>query len=371
MFVKMFGSFVAMRRLTTFHLPLASKAWSVLVLPLTTVSAFGQTATADTRADIQQARANAAASTGRGSLVSRYAFGDADAGQGTNLGFTFNALLPVFYNSNAEGAPVGGTRTAETNPEFRLGWTKQLTEVPVKLSALVDANSDRYAHSNGADGDVVFGKFRAQYVTGNDDQEFEPFISYAPKSAFASTFASPVTTQHDLTIGFDKAFNYDYAFQRIGYGGPIGRSGDTSSATVWSFGFTGTLTRRLTGGADSTIATAAPSVTYNLTNLPNSNSTDAQWNISFETDISRRWYDSSNGVARMDWIVNPILTIEFIPPSSWFSGTNKLEQENGRKFLGRPVIDFQISFAQAKSNQAGSSFQQWAIGPMLKTAWKF
>lgn len=366
-----------MRRSITFHLPghfpRASRAWGVPILLLMSLPAFGQTAPNGTRADVQQARADAAVSTGRGSLVSRYAFGDADAGDGSNpLGFTFNALLPVYYNSNAETVPSGGTQTAETNPELRLGWTKQLQQMPIKLSALVDANSDRYARSNGADGDVTYGKFRTQYVTGYNDQEFEPFFQYNPQSAFNPTFASATTAQHNFTIGFDKAFNFDDKFRRIGGDSPIGIGGDTSAATVWSLGFTGTLTRRLTnGGADSTIATAAPSITYNLTNIPNSNTTDAQWNISFETDVSRRWYDTIGGTTRMDWVVSPILTVEFVPPGRWFKGVNELERENSRKFLGRPVIDFQIAFARDSSNQPGISYRQWAIGPMLKTAWKF
>jgi hypothetical protein len=280
--------------------------------------------------------------------------------------------LPVYYNSNAETVSSGGTQTVETNPEFRLGWTKQLPQIPIKLSALVDANSDRYARSNGADGDVAYGKFRAQYVTGYNDQEFEPFIQYNPKSAFNPTFESATTAQHNFAIGFDKAFNYDDKFRRIGGDSPIGISGDTSAATVWSFGFTGTLTRRLTNaGADSTIATAAPSITYNLTNIPNSNSTDAQWNVSFETDVSRRWYDTMGGATRMDWIVNPILTIEFVPPGIWFKGVNEDDREASRKSLGKPVIDFQVAFARDSSNQLGNSFHQWSIGPMLKTAWKF
>jgi hypothetical protein len=358
-----------MKRSITIRLLLAAQALSAPLLLLTALPAVGQDGT---RADIQQARADAAASTGRGSLVSRYAFASADAGTGPDLGLTLNGLWPIYYNSNAEAIPSGGTKTAETNPEFRLSWAKQLQQMPIKLTALVDANSDRYARSNGADGDLTYGKFRAQYITGNNDQEFEPFVNYGPKSAFTPTFEAGTTATHDFTIGFDKAFNYDYMFRRIGSNSPFGISGDTSGATVWSFGFTGTLTRRLTNaGQDSIIATASPSVTYNLTNLPNANATDAQWNVSLGTNISRRWYDKSGSMTRMDWVVNPVLTIEFVPPSSWFKGVNEHDQDASRKALGKPVIDFQLAFAQDSSNQAAHSFHQWSIGPMLKTGWKF
>ena len=361
-----------MKRSITLRLPLAAPALSAPLLLLMALPALGQNAASGTRADIQQARADAAASTGRGSLVSRYAFASPDAGTGQDLGLTLNGLFPVYYNSDAEAVPSGGTQTAEANPEFRLSWAKQLQGMPIKLTTLIDANSDRYARSNGADGDVTYGEFRAQYVTGNNDQEFEPFVNYGPKSAFTPTFADPTTATHDFTIGFDKAFNFDYMFRRIGGDSPFQISGDTSGTTVWSLGFTGVLTRRLTnGGQDSIIATASPSVTCNLTNLPNANSSDAQWNVSLGTDISRRWYDKSGGMTRMDWVVNPILTIEFIPPSSWFRGVNEHDQEASRKTLGKPVIDFQLAFAQDNSNQAANSFHQWSIGPMLKTGWKF
>jgi hypothetical protein len=87
--------------------------------------------------------------------------------------------------------------------------------------------------------------------------------------------------------------------------------------------------------------------------------------------VSRQWFDNSGGVRRMDWTILPILTIEFVPPSTWFRGVNTLEQENTRKFLGGPVIDLQVSFARVDSSQPGIPYRQWQIGPMLKTAWKF
>lgn len=180
-----------MKRSITLRLPLAAPALSAPLLLLMALPALGQNAASGTRADIQQARADAAASTGRGSLVSRYAFASPDAGTGQDLGLTLNGLFPVYYNSDAEAVPSGGTQTAEANPEFRLSWAKQLQGMPIKLTTLIDANSDRYARSNGADGDVTYGEFRAQYVTGNNDQEFEPFVNYGPKSAFSQPSRTP------------------------------------------------------------------------------------------------------------------------------------------------------------------------------------
>lgn len=331
-------------------------------------NAVAQGASSGVRGDIQQSRADAAASADRGSLVSRYAFGD-ETGGPDKLGFTFNFLAPFFYNSNAETANVNGTQTLEANPEVRLSTSKQLTSLPVKLSGLLDANSDRFARSNGADSDVIYAKLRAQYVTagsGGDDQEFEPFIQYRPEADFAPTFARTALTRQDFTVGFDKAFNFDVNFARAT------SAPDTTRATVWSLGFTGTFTRRITDvGPSSYRLTGSPSITYNLTNLPNANTADAQWTIALGVDVSRRWYDQQNGFTRRDWLLSPTLTVEFLPPLSWFKGENKLERENTAKSLGRPKVVFQIAYSQLDSTKPNVPFRQWQIGPTLKTGWTF
>jgi hypothetical protein len=344
--------------------------------------AHGQATSLDSRLDAQQARTDAAAATGSGSLVSRYAFGETsvarspysdDGSPAPTASFLFNFFLPVYYNSNAETVSTGGTQTFETTPEIRFAASKQLDQVPVKLSMLGDANSDRYASSNGANADAAYMKFRAQYNSKQNDQEFQPFFQYATTTAFMPTFSASMGTRNDFTLGFDKAFNFDYLFRTIGGPeSPYEFRADTSRATVWSFGFTGTFSRRLNDvGPSSYAAVAAPSVTYNLTNYPNANSADAQWHISFEVDVTRRWYDAVVGFERRDWKINPILTVEFVPPLSWFRGENKLQQDNKSKALGRPKIDFQVAFIEQDSNKSGSSYRQWTIGPMVKTAWNF
>jgi hypothetical protein len=329
-------------------------------------NAVAQGAANDARSDIQQFRADAAASADRGSLVSRYAFGDETAGEPGKLGLTFNFLAPFFYNSNAEAAHVNGTQTLEANPEARLSASKQLAGLPVKFLGLVDANSDRFARSNGADSDTIYARVRAQYVTGQDDQEFEPFIQYRPEADFAPTFSRTTVTKQDFTVGFDKAFNFDVNFA------PATSAPDTTRATVWSLGFTGTLTRRVTDvGPSSYRLTGSPSITYNLTNLPNANTADAQWTIALGVDVSRRWYDQQNGFSRRDWLLSPTLTVEFLPPLSWFRGENKLERENTAKAFGRPKVVFQIAYSQLDSTKPNVGFRQWQIGPTVKTGWTF
>ena len=181
--------------------------------------ALGQNAASGTRADIQQARANVAASTGRGSLVSRYAFASPDAGTGQDLGLTLNGLFPVYYNSDAEAVPSGGTQTAEANPEFRLSWAKQLQGMPIKLTTLIDANSDRYARSNGADGDVTTEN-SALNTSPATTIRIRTVRELQPKSAFSQPSRTPQLQRTTLRSA-SMSFNFDYMFRRIGGNSPF------------------------------------------------------------------------------------------------------------------------------------------------------
>src|ERR1700730_7621571 len=121
-----------MQRLTIHRLPRPSTLLGVAMADLIAVTASAQTLNNSIQLDLQQNRANAGISTDRGSLVSRNFFVSQNAAQEGNLGFTFNGLAPVFYNSNAEMAHTNGTETAEGNPELRLGWSKQLPDLPLQ-----------------------------------------------------------------------------------------------------------------------------------------------------------------------------------------------------------------------------------------------
>ncbi|VFU07692.1 conserved protein of unknown function [Methylocella tundrae] len=79
----------------------------------------------------------------------------------------------------------------------------------------------------------------------------------------------------------------------------------------------------------------------------------------------RRWFDSNGGVSRADWLVEPIATLEFVLPASWFGA------EGNARLFGQPALDFQTSYERASSSFSISSFSTWKVGAALKTGWRF
>ncbi|HVT57075.1 MAG TPA: hypothetical protein VHR45_01635 [Thermoanaerobaculia bacterium] len=336
-------------------------------MSLLTSEARAQNVSSDILRDSQIARADAAASTDRHSVVSRNAFVDQAATEESKLGFTFNFFGPLLFNSNAEAARAGGTSTIEGNPEVRLGWSKKLSNW-LTLSALWDASIDRFVRSNDADSDTAYARMRLQYTSDpDDDQSYAPFFSYySPNLEFKPTFSRRTATFHSVLLGFDKVFNYGSDWKRVA------RVPDSSRGTVWSFGFTGSIARRYVDSRPSLyIVTAVPSLTYTPPVTPTFNLADAHWNVSFEVDTRYRIYDQHGGQSRRDWFLEPILTIEFLPPFAWFGGKIKQLQEKRVVSHGRPTVDFQVALTQLDSNEPGARYRQWAIGPTIKLTWSF
>jgi hypothetical protein len=218
-------------------------------------------AVADARAatspDAQQLRADAAARATEGPSHGQAAFGIVPAGQEGNPNFTLLALLPALYNSNAGASEVGGTYSAEYNPEVRLTW-KQAFPHELTVSALVDLNSDRYPSAHGSDSDAAYGRFRIQHVSGSDDQELQPFIEYSPRLGLTPFFSGPTSTFHDVRLGVDQAINYQDAFHTRAI-----RKRDSSDETVWAITYTVDIWRRHTNnGTDSTRLEADPALSW-------------------------------------------------------------------------------------------------------------
>jgi hypothetical protein len=321
--------------------------------------------------DLQRLRTEALVSTDRGSLVSRYSFLErAATNEETPPEFSISVSASALYNSNAESAATQGTSTFEGNPEMRLAWSKQMSAWA--LSALVDANSVRYVRSQGADGDTSFAQLQVQHIDPDDDTAFAPFVSYSPSLAFAPTFSKRTATTHDLSIGFDKMFNFDEDREHL-------HAPDTVDSAVWSIGLTGTAARSFADSSPSSGASpssynlsVAPSLTYNSRD-PNALQPDAQWSTSFEVAVTRLFYDRDNGFERHDWLWSPILTTKYVPPLRWFKRANENDvQANDRRTrLGQPTLLLQLAFSQLSSNLAGAQFHQWTLGPTLNVAWSF
>jgi hypothetical protein len=349
------------------------------------LEARAQSATTDALNDAQRARADAAIGTDRGSLVSQTAFideavyasppGAPRQAPGDAPVYSISVVAPGNYNSNAESARANGTQTLEGDPQVRLGLSKRFSAAQgdgaFKVSGLFAASSDRFLRSTTADGDSAYLDLRGQHVDKGDDQALAPFIEYRLSMAFAPTFSMRTATKHDLSVGFDKAFNYNYPVHWFQWTRAEHQE-DTSGATRWSLGLTGELTRRFKESSASLyLVSAAPSLTYKSYDSESGSTAEARWNVSLEFDVSRRLYDRRKGVSERDWLIDPILTAEFTPPLSLFRGTTPDVQFASSKPLGMPKLQLQVAFTQLDSNVAGVQFHQWAVGPTIKLAWSF
>lgn len=267
--------------------------------------------------------------------------------------FTFNILAPFNYNSNAEAANVGGTQAAEFSPRVGLAWSTPVFDLPVRFSASLFAESDRYTQPNafGANFDKLGGAARLQYVDPSNDQNYSPYIAYAPRMDFDPTFADWFATRQDLNVGFNKRFNFDENFRRVPF------SGNTVDATVWSFGLTTFLQQRFRYPTPSSHAFyVIPSATYRISD---------SWNASLGVEVLRRGFVAVGGFARDDVLLEPIFTLEFVLPESWFGSARTAA------WVGRPALDFQVSYENNWSNLQAANYSILRVGAVLKAGWSF
>jgi hypothetical protein len=168
-----------------------------------------------------------------------------------------------------------------------LSWAAPLFDLPVRLSANVAVESDRFIESGGADLDKIGGSLRLQYVDPNNDQAFSPYVAYAPRFDFLPTFSEEVETRQDVNLGFNKRFNFDGNLQSAPF------ASNTAASTVWSFGLTVFGQRRFREPAPSSSALFfVPSVSYVISE---------HWNASLAVEVIGRWFDSNDaGFSRRD-----------------------------------------------------------------------
>ncbi len=317
----------------------------------------------------REQRLNAALGTGYGSLTSARAFTALDGAAGGGASYSLNAILPVDYNSNAEMVLQNGTSTVEGTPEIRFSWKAPVGTEGVIFTGYLDGSVDRFASSNGADGDSLVGAFRFQRNTGKNDQEWQPYIQYKVVNSFSPFFSSPAATSNQVTIGFDEAFNFFQNGDRIGVPLPVI---DSTNGTYWSVGLSGYVGRTFVPSSVSYDSVfLAPSLTCNISNTRNDNNSAAQVSASVELDISRRWYDASAGFSQHAWSLTPIFTFEFDPPLSWFGSGLQEKPEKVYQNIGRPRFVFQAAYVKNYSNLSTSEFSQWAVGPSIHASWKF
>ena len=236
--------------------------------------------------------------------------------------FTLNILAPALYNSNAQFLSSGGSQTLEGSPLVRLGWASQLFDTPIRISGAASMETERFVNAPGAAIDYIRTSARAQYLNPEDDQDYSPFLSYVPRLDFDPTFANNFSTRQDLNLGVDKVFNFDGDFNRIPFGS------NSSSATVWSFGFGAGGQRRFRDPAPQSYALFLnPSAAYVISE---------QWNTSFSMPTTGRWFDTINGVNQRNLTVEPVGVVEYVILSGWLGGVD------AARILGNPAADFLI-----------------------------
>jgi hypothetical protein len=219
----------------------------------------------------------------------------------------FNVLAPIGYNSNAEEIARMGIQTLETTPVGNLSWAAPIGILPLRVTLNANAESDRYFRAPEVDVDKLGASVRLQYVNPINDQAFSPYFAIAPRWDFLPTFSDQISARQDFNLGFNKAFNFDGGFR------PIPIANNTSALTVWSFGLTAFVQRRLREPQDSSSAVfVIPSVSYVISR---------EWNASFALEFLGRWFDvNSVGLSGRDLEALPIGTVEYVIPSFLFGG---------------------------------------------------
>lgn len=239
--------------------------------------------------------------------------------------FTFNILAPISYTSNALAGPSGvptDQNSAEFNPVVGLSLATPVFDLPFRFTANVRAEVDRFTQVPSADFDKIALSGRLQYVDPANDQAYSPYISYAPRWSYTPFYQDWLQTRQDLSFGVNKTFNYDANFRRVAF------AANTLAETTWSFGVTALIQRRFSSPAPSSWAFfVVPSATYVISD---------QWNLSLGLEFMRRAFDAHPaGFAEEDWLLQPIATLEFVLPSSWFGSDRNAALIGGRRSTSR------------------------------------
>ena len=265
--------------------------------------------------------------------------------------FSFRVLAPLNYNSNAEAARSGGTRTAEGSPEMRLGFASQIPTLPLRISTSVALEWDRFVSSDSAGFDKIRPRLDLQYVDAENDQAFSPFLGFSPRLDFTPTFEEHFATRYDLNLGFNKAFHFQEGFQRV----PA--SGNSASATVWSLGGTIMAQRRFRDPSPSSTAlTIIPSLSYRISE---------DWSCVLTAELTQRWFDRTAGLSQDNFTLFPLGAVEFDVPVRWLGGPDMA------RWLGSPALEFFGGVEREWSNVSSAEFTQVTAGFALRAGWRF
>jgi hypothetical protein len=263
-----------------------------------------------------------------------------------------NGLVPLNFDSNPLELGSGSPNSWGTFPVGNLSAAAAVGDLPFRVSVSARSEFKRFFNASNADVDRLTFSGRVQYVDPANDQAFSPYFAITPRFSYLPTFSAQTEARQDFNLGFSKSFHFDGSFQ------PVPTAADTSAETVWSFGLTAFVQRRLRQPQLSSDAlTLVPSVAWAISK---------DWNVSFAVELLGRWYDADRfGHTSRDWEVLPIVTLEYIIPTSLFGS------ESVANLLGRPAIDLQASHLKVWSTVPGVSFNQLEASATLKVGWRF
>src|SRR5215468_2713813 len=263
-----------------------------------------------------------------------------------------NGLVPLNFDSNPLELGSGSPASWGTFPVVNLSAAAPLGDLPFRVSVSARSEFKRFSNTSDADIDRLTFSGRVQYVDPTNDQAFSPYFAITPRFSYLPSFSNQTEARQDFNLGFNKSFHFDGSFQ------PVPFAADTSAETVWSFGLTAFVQRRLRQPQLSSDALVlVPSVSWAISK---------DWNASFAVELLGRWYEPDRfGQTSRDWEVLPIVTLEYIIPAALFGS------ERVANLLGRPAIDLQGSHLKVWSTVPGVSFNQWEASATLKVGWRF
>lgn len=335
----------------------AFAAWGISVLPAADAEAAGiRRPRRDARADIQRSRRDALDDENNQG-------GQGPAQQEPDPPFSAQITLPFDWVSNAalDGAAPRGSTAAL--PQLQLQWSQQPPGgLPLRFTAQAGAVSERYARYGRSDADTLFIDFELRRESGNDDQEFQPYIRYSPLVAFTPGLGRRTGARQDYALGVEKVFNFTRDLRRVG---PVADSG---AATSWAL-TVGLEASRRTTDADPNSAAASANLGLEYTWSP-------QWRLAADVTATHRWYDpsaTSRRGQRREWLFVPLLTLEFTPPAEWFGAPGPAQDRRARRrvLAGVPEIALQVGYARLSATEPGAGFRQWLVGPVLTARWFF
>ncbi|MBV9747567.1 MAG: hypothetical protein JO157_02020, partial [Acetobacteraceae bacterium] len=262
-----------------------------------------------------------------------------------------NLSFPLFYNSNAEQLPSGGTQTLEYNPDVSLSWEHHLQGTNLTVLGTADVNSDHFAHSVNADLDTTYAELELRYDRNPDDRyELKPFVRYRLTFDFSPVFGIRQDTLNDISIGALKRWRL--------------RDGDHPLIASVEF----YAQRRFKDSRQPTPDTYVSPSSYALVASPGLGyGIGGGWTAEARVQVVGRLFDAKQSFVRRDLDVSPVLKLKYLPTASQLKGTSLADIYD--RVLGGPELTFQVATYQQVSNRTNSRFSQWQVGPSVNCSW--